>query len=391
MHVVSLSSRVASAPHLPRRYMAVPMADGVKKQQQNGPGWGLAGLRVRNLAQDMGRRARGVSFIERRMGGGGGGDTTTATPNWATHQRTDSGGGTTFGIGSYIVERQAPSFGPFAIVTAVTKGYLEFFANWLAHIDMVDTKRRRRRTTSSSSSSSPSSPCPRLRDCVVAIAEDAEAFHALRLELGQSHVLRGEGMVGGGGVANKRNGQKGGHTYNSSRFNSLVSQRPRYVSRFLAAGTSVLYSDVDMVWLDDPIRHVNTIMAADSDVALLAQDDHWDTSHYGRGYLCSGLFVASAKPSHGVDRVMEHWSELMQGKDTVNQFAFNRAIDWAAEKAGVKVHILSRALFPSGNLFFGQETKTYHDGTRPRRPCVRARTARHVAVWVAWCTSAHPP
>jgi rhamnogalacturonan II specific xylosyltransferase len=56
--------------------------------------------------------------------------------------------------------------------------------------------------------------------------------------------------------------EKSGHedfnksaAYGSKEFCKLVSQRPAHILRHLTKGVNILYSDIDMVWLQNPFPY----------------------------------------------------------------------------------------------------------------------------------------
>ncbi|KAG0564646.1 hypothetical protein KC19_8G127900 [Ceratodon purpureus] len=152
--------------------------------------------------------------------------------------------------------------------------------------------------------------------------------------------------------------------FGSQGFFNLTSRRPQYLLEILELGYSVLYNDVDMVWLADPFSYFKNkrdVYITD-DMAMIKPEDH---SHAlpppgknGRTYICSCMLYL--RPTEGAKLLMRAWIKELQERQwspshkTNDQPAFNWALNKTAGQ--VDVYLLPQVAFPSGGLYFKNET-----------------------------------
>ena len=204
----------------------------------------------------------------------------------------------------------------FVVMVTVSSGYYDFFLNWLhygrRHLDV--------------------------RACLVAVAEDSAAVTLLRQELPRSSVVQGigedvkEGMEDGNGPTIQAN-RSIAFEYGGKAFGALVRQRPRRIASLLRKGIAVLYSDLDLIWVHNPLPmllrhlrarhpgspHASSLNATNASaskwsVDVLVMDD--DPENVGSAcspraqavhqlYLCTCfLFVA---PTAGAVALIQQW------------------------------------------------------------------------------------
>ena len=146
-----------------------------------------------------------------------------------------------------------------------------------------------------------------------------------------------------------RTGDTGNHATSGLKFKILVD--------FLSVGASVLLSDVDVIWLQDPFR----FLYRDSDVEGMS--DGWDepTAYgydYGGGSLRvfarnSGMFFLQAtKQSLGM---MSRLAGRMEREGTWDQTAYNEEQFYAAVGGRGAVGVSSRVM----NYFCNLNSKTF--------------------------------
>lgn len=152
--------------------------------------------------------------------------------------------------------------------------------------------------------------------------------------------------------------------FGSQGFFNFTSRRPQQLLEILNLGYSVMYNDVDMVWLADPFSYFKNkrdVYITD-DMAVLKPEDH---SHAlpppgkkGRTYICSCMLFL--RPTEGAKLLLrawmkelhEHqWSPSLKAND---QPAFNWALNHTAGQ--VDVYLLPQVAFPSGGLYFKNDT-----------------------------------
>ena len=138
--------------------------------------------------------------------------------------------------------------------------------------------------------------------------------------------------------------EKSGHdsaeksaSYGSKDFNKLVSQRPTHIQRHLKRGVNVLYSDTDMVWLQNPFSY------------FTGDFDMW-IDYDGMNNFCTGL-IASISNDHCIT-FMENWKKSLHVKLDIDQNAFNKV----AKNASINISVLDGRKFPPGSLYFNKFT-----------------------------------
>jgi len=121
-------------------------------------------------------------------------------------------------LGIVIVPSTAES--DYVIVVDVTQKYRNMFDNWLNHLDKVNNT---------------------LRDYVHASAYDkTSCLYLQSLRISHSCVdLKVQSDL----------------TYNSPSFNKLMCERPKNMLRQLGKGKTVLYTDIDTVWLRNVLEY----------------------------------------------------------------------------------------------------------------------------------------
>lgn len=152
--------------------------------------------------------------------------------------------------------------------------------------------------------------------------------------------------------------------FGSQGFFNLTSRRPQHLLKLLNLGYSVLYNDVDMVWLADPFsyfKNKHDVYFTD-DMAVLKPQDH---SHAlpppgkkGRTYICSCMLFL--RPTEGAKLLMRAWIKELEERQwspsqkANDQPAFNWALNHTAGQ--VDVYLLPQVAFPSGGLYFKNHT-----------------------------------
>ena len=190
------------------------------------------------------------------------------------------------------------------VMVTVSSGYYDFFLNWLhygkMHLD--------------------------IRTCLLAMAEDEAAVALLHRELPQSHVIQ---------VKKEGDGQKAqvngtmAFDYGGTAFGALVSRRPRHIASLLQKGIAVLYSDLDLIWVRNPLptllRRIRAPCAMKPcasnqwSVDLLVMDDDRENvgvSCSGRPqmvhqlYLCTCFLLVA--PTAGAIALIDQWASRIQ-------------------------------------------------------------------------------
>lgn len=132
---------------------------------------------------------------------------------------------------------------------------------------------------------------------------------------------------------------------NSPPFKTLVNQRYAYVKEFLDNGTSVLFSDADMVWLANPFRYFRgryDIYVAED----IIRDKKTPDPFYTAGFV---FYRATNRTRAFVDKLIK-WIEIDGGK-AADQKMLNGIIARQIIP-DLKVKVLSSDVFPHGKLYF---------------------------------------
>ncbi|EFJ30957.1 Rhamnogalacturonan II Xylosyl transferase-like protein [Selaginella moellendorffii] len=152
--------------------------------------------------------------------------------------------------------------------------------------------------------------------------------------------------------------------FGSQGFFNFTSRRPQHLLKLLELGYSVLYNDVDMVWMSDPFP----LFTGDHDIYFtddMTAIKPLDHSHSlpppgkkGRTYICSCMIFL--RPTPGAKLVLQKWIEELQQQPWSPKAKANDqpAFNWALNKTSNKVdmYLLPQASFPSGGLYFKNET-----------------------------------
>eukprot|EP00250_Pteridium_aquilinum_P033265 c5387_g1_i1 orf=355-1404(-) len=216
------------------------------------------------------------------------------------------------------------------ILCAVSQPYLPFLINWL-----ISIARHHR------------------HHAVLVIAEDYATLYAVN-ERWPGHAV----------LVPPAPALQQAHKFGSQGFFNFTSRRPRHLLQILELGYSVLYNDVDMVWLKDPFSYFkgNYDIYFTDDMTKVKPLDH---SHKlpppgkkGRTYICSCMLFI--RPTHGGKLILSKWIEELQAQPwsphakANDQPAFNWALNKTADT--VKNYLLPQLAFPSGGLYFKNET-----------------------------------
>lgn len=130
--------------------------------------------------------------------------------------------------------------------------------------------------------------------------------------------------------------------FDSQPFGDLVTQRSTHMLAFLHQGCTVLYSDIDNVWVKDPFHELARLPGKD----LLATDDEAPnvTSH---SYLCTCFLYV--QPSRATEDLMTAWGQASAGQRT-NQRPFNAVLQEAQEAGRLTSGVLPASEFPPGKV-----------------------------------------
>ncbi|WOL00470.1 hypothetical protein Cni_G09183 [Canna indica] len=213
------------------------------------------------------------------------------------------------------------------VVCAVSHPYLPFLNNWL-----ISVARQKR------------------QDQVLVIAEDYATLYEVNSRWPGHAVL----------IPPVPDSQTA-HKFGSEGFFIFTSRRPRHLLHILELGYSVMYNDVDMVWLADPLPYLegnHDIYFTDDMAAVKPLNHPHDLpppGKKGRTYICSCMIFL--RPTKGAKKVMKSWIEELENQPWSKKTKSNDqpAFNWALNKTAgqqVDMYLLPQAAFPTGGLYF---------------------------------------
>ena len=127
----------------------------------------------------------------------------------------------------------------------------------------------------------------------------------------------------------------------------------------------IVYSDVDTVWVKDPLPYIQTAMmigeSAPYDLLAAVDDqDYWCV----KDYYCTG-FLVIAQTSASIS-FLSHWEKELKHAPQLNQPIFNTVLR-SPELPKIRHGGLGEVEFPPGRLYFDQWAKEGGGGELERR------------------------
>jgi hypothetical protein len=116
----------------------------------------------------------------------------------------------------------------------------------------------------------------------------------------------------------------------------------------------IVYSDVDTVWVKDPLPYIKTAMIGESApydlLAAVDDQDYWCV----KDYYCTG-FLVIAQSSASIS-FLSHWEKELKYAPQLNQPVFNTVLR-SPELPKIRHGGLGEVEFPPGRLYFDQWVK----------------------------------
>ncbi|RDX81076.1 UDP-D-xylose:L-fucose alpha-1,3-D-xylosyltransferase MGP4, partial [Mucuna pruriens] len=216
------------------------------------------------------------------------------------------------------------------IVCIVSQPYLPFLNNWLISITMQ-----------------------KRQDMVLVIAEDYASLDRVN-NLWPGHAVLIPPVLDA----------EAAHKFGSQGFFNFTARRPSHLLKILELGYSVMYNDVDMVWLADPFPYLqgnHDVYFTDDMTAIKPLNHSHDLpppGKKGRPYICSCMIFL--RPTDGAKLVLKKWIEELQIQPWTKTVKSNDqpAFNWALMKIAkeVDLYLLPQAAFPTGGLYFKNKT-----------------------------------
>jgi len=193
-------------------------------------------------------------------------------------------------VNPYHLGRQAETL---KFVTYSNEGYARagFVANWLASLSRIGR-----------------------RENAVVYTTSQEAKEVLLQQGGEDHVIN---------VLNYHS-TEGWSSFASDEFRSVTLGKLKLLSDLLALGEPVLFSDADIVFLQDPVPYLS---AMKSNHPVVFQQDNRMGVEIEKVLICTGFFLAF--PHSGLHRILDikrndtekfrHDQELLQARIVENE------------------------------------------------------------------------
>lgn len=118
-------------------------------------------------------------------------------------------------------------------------------------------------------------------------------------------------------------------SFNSPEYGQVVNTRPDRLLTLLSANCSVLYVDIDTVWMHNPFRDIAT--AGVHDMYLVDDSESNLKTHTSHPNLCACFLFMHPTPI--ILQFMREWSADMAGNR--NQISFNYVLDKGVQPAKI--------------------------------------------------------
>ena len=213
------------------------------------------------------------------------------------------------------------------ILLTVNTGYLDFFRNWLHYFRRLGL------------------------GLFVVIAEDENAYDVLYHDATLNMKGRVVSAVNDPLVSkfgNISNPQQS-FDFRTPGFSMMVNRRPVYLKMLLELGYDVLYTDVDMVWLQDPLPHIYSYTKA----SIVIQSDPSKEQEQPSNMACTG-FMFFKSEAFAIDMMNKWIGALSRQKPgaITNQGSFSDMlrVSWPSRRS--MIAYLPFVTFPNGALYF---------------------------------------
>jgi len=131
--------------------------------------------------------------------------------------------------------------------------------------------------------------------------------------------------------------------WNSAGYGSVVWERPNHIMNLLQVGCSVLYADIDAVWMKDPFPEIDAVGSAD---LYLSGDWPAPEEQIIRNYCTCFMYF---HPGVRAMSLLQNWAANASGNS--NQKIFNSVLkDMVEANAHPTIGLLPMQQFPPGML-----------------------------------------
>jgi len=157
-----------------------------------------------------------------------------------------------------------------------------------------------------------------------------------------------------GNDATKSNGFLHHHVFEpkfgTREFGAVMTQRPSYIRAFLDEGCTVLFSDIDNVWVHNPFNQIAEFPQKD----ILATDD--DPNNKKSDYLCACFLYI--QPTQASRDLVRDWE-----KEVVGQIRNHPQLNTALQRARRRDSSFTDAILPFSEFPPGVKTSQFPNAT----------------------------
>ncbi|XP_030845843.1 UDP-D-xylose:L-fucose alpha-1,3-D-xylosyltransferase-like [Strongylocentrotus purpuratus] len=214
---------------------------------------------------------------------------------------------------------------PRIILATTNKAFLDFTENWIESLKRCN-----------------------VRDHVTIIAEDPSTYEILakRNDINLELLL-----------TSKTNLPDSDLAFGSQDYLRLVNKRPNYILRYLQRGTDVLFSDVDTVWLKNPLPFFE-----DGYDLYFGRDIYDDQTK--PDLVCAG-FVYYRATKATIDLIVKWIQRIHARPEIPDQQLLNHLLRNRTIRNTLKLKYLDQRQFPNGNDYFNVEWREKHANIEP--------------------------
>ena len=163
-------------------------------------------------------------------------------------------------------------------------------------------------------------------------------------------------------------------SYLDKTFSRMMWFKTTSVYLAISCGFHVMFQDVDLVWLENPVPY---LLSIEADVAFM--DDGARSPRYTPFFVNSGFFLVKNNPrTRYFEEKMSKCGPSEIGYTHSHQSVLIRHVSECHHFAGLSVFVLDRELFPSG--------QAYHEN-KPYIRRIQARSYKPFVFHMCWTTN----
>lgn len=156
--------------------------------------------------------------------------------------------------------------------------------------------------------------------------------------------------------------------FGTLRFNNIVLLKPVITYRLLKTGINVLFSDVDIAWLSNPLDYIKKIDSkknGDYDIHVQCDlpDEFSIRDIKDPCERCNSGFYYAKSSKKAAEFFRNALKKAWQVPNDCDQYYFNSAVK--KMKGKIRINVLDPLLFPNGSIYFKNHKKYLKFGKKP--------------------------